>query len=308
MIDLFMKSTLRAQDSSLRTAGIALACLLLAASGCAPAASDESPVLAVVNGKPITQSEFDVRWAELPESRQARYQREGGKKKFLDDMIARELLLQEARRLGLDQATDIREKTQRYQEQLALDELVREVMKNRVQVSQEEQEAYYMAHSSAVLASEHIRAAQIVVPTAVQALEIKKQLDEGADFARLAQKFSTDPSTKNLGGDLGPYRKGASAQEIEAAILTQNPGTVSEPIKVPAGFALVKVTSRDPLDARSAHVARERLQQELYAEKRRKQFEDFLAALRGKAVIRMAEASRIIPDAPGQVPGVPVAP
>ena len=282
-----------------------LFCALLAMAGCTPAASDESPVLAVVNGKPITQSEFDVRWAELPESRQARYQREGGKKKFLEDMIARELLLQEARRLGLDQTTAVREKAQRFQEQLALDELVREMARTHVQVTQDELEDYYMAHSSAVLATEHIRAAQIIVPTAVQALDVKNQLEAGADFAKLAQKFSTDQATKYRGGDLGPYRKGAAPQEIEAAILTQNPGTVSEPIKVAAGFALVKVTSRDPLDARSAHVARERLQQELYAEKRRKQFEEFLASLRSKAAIRMADASRIIPDAPGQVPGVP---
>ncbi|OGW99416.1 MAG: hypothetical protein A3K11_03455 [Nitrospirae bacterium RIFCSPLOWO2_12_FULL_63_8] len=282
-----------------------LFCALLAMAGCTPAASDESPVLAVVNGKPITQSEFDVRWAELPESRQARYQREGGKKKFLEDMIARELLLQEARRLGLDQTTAVREKAQRFQEQLALDELVREMARTHVQVTQDELEDYYMAHSSAVLATEHIRAAQIIVPTAVQALDVKNQLEAGADFAKLAQKFSTDQATKYRGGDLGPYRKGAAPQEIEAAILTQNPGTVSEPIKVAAGFALVKVTSRDPLDARSAHVARERLQQELYAEKRRKQFEEFLSSLRSKAAIRMADASRIIPDAPGQVPGVP---
>ncbi|OGW67618.1 MAG: hypothetical protein A3H49_00125 [Nitrospirae bacterium RIFCSPLOWO2_02_FULL_62_14] len=281
-----------------------LVCALLAMAGCTPAASDESPVLAVVNGKPITQSEFDVRWAELPESRQARYQREGGKKKFLEDMIARELLLQEARRLGLDQTTAVREKAQRFQEQLALDELVREMARTHVQVTQDELEDYYMAHSSAVLATEHIRAAQIIVPTAVQALDVKNQLEAGADFAKLAQKFSTDQATKYRGGDLGPYRKGAAPQEIEAAILTQNPGTVSEPIKVAAGFALVKVTSRDPLDARSAHVARERLQQELYAEKRRKQFEEFLSSLRSKAAIRMADASRIIPDAPGQVPGV----
>ncbi|MFM8540915.1 MAG: peptidylprolyl isomerase [Nitrospira sp.] len=296
--------------STTTTAALAIVSLYLtlALSGCAPAASEESPVLAVVNGKPITQSEFDVRWSELPESRRARYQREGGKRKFLDDMIARALLIQEARRLGFDQSLDVREKAQRYQEQLALDELVREVMKNRVQVSPEEQEAYYMAHSSAVLASERIRAAQIVVPSAIQALKIKKQLDEGADFAQLAKKFSTDAATKNRGGELGLYRKGSATPEIEAAILTQNPGTVSEPIKVSAGFALVKVTGHDPLDAQSAHVARERLQQELYAEKRRKQFEEFLAGLRDKATIRMAEASRIIPDAPGQVPGVPNTP
>jgi peptidyl-prolyl cis-trans isomerase C len=296
------------QDSALRTLRLALICALLAASGCAQASSDESPVLAVVNGKPITQSEFDVRWAELPESRQARYQREGGKKKFLDDMISRELLLQEARRRGLDQTTEVRERTQRFQEQLALDELMREMARTHAQVTQDEMEDYYMAHSSAVLATEHIRASQIIVPTAVQALEVKKQLEGGADFAKLAQKVSIDQATKIRGGDLGPYRKGAAPPEIEAAILTQNPGTVSEPIQVAAGFALVKVTSRDPLDARSAHVARERLKQELQAEKRRKQFEEFLAALRGKAAIRMADASRILPDAPGQVPGVSTTP
>jgi len=284
---------------------VAAACVWLPVAGCTQASSDESPVLAIVNGKPITQSEFDVRWAELPEARQAGYQREGGKKKFLDDLIARELLLQEARRLGLDQTMDVREKTQRFQEQLALDALMREIANSRVQITQEELEAYYLAHSSAVLATEHIRAAQIIVPTAVQALEVKKQLEEGADFAKLAQKVSIDQATKFRGGDLGPYRKGAAPPEIEAAILTQTPGTVSEPIKVEAGFALVKVISRDPLDAWSAHVARERLKQELYAEKQRQQYEELLTTLRRKATIRLAEASRILPEAPGHVPGVP---
>ena len=97
-----MKPAPSTRHPALGTVRVVLACALLGLPGCTPAASDESPVLAVVNGKPITQSEFDVRWAELPESRQVRYQREGGKKKFLEDMIARELLLQEARRLGLD--------------------------------------------------------------------------------------------------------------------------------------------------------------------------------------------------------------
>jgi peptidyl-prolyl cis-trans isomerase C len=285
-----------------------LACLAFAAAACTQASSDEPQVVAMVNSAPITQAEFDVRWAELPESRQARYQREGGKKKFLDDMISRELLLQEARRMGLDQTTSVRERAQRYQEQLVLDELMREMAKRHTEVTQEEMEDYYLAHSSAVLATEHIRAAQIIVPTAVQALEVRKQLENGGDFAKLALKVSTDQATKFRGGDLGPYRKGAAPPEIEAVILTQPPGVVSEPIKVAAGFALVKVTSRDPLDARSAHIARERLRQELYAEKRRRQFEEFLDGLRRKASIRMMDASRIIPDAPGHVPGVPTTP
>src|ERR1044072_2978548 len=71
--------------------------VLLAAAACSQASS-ETHVLAVVNGKPITQGEFDYRWAELSDSARGRYESQGGKKKFLDDLISREILLQEARR------------------------------------------------------------------------------------------------------------------------------------------------------------------------------------------------------------------
>jgi hypothetical protein len=57
---------------------IALVCLGFA--GCGPV-SEESPVLVVVNGQPITQSEF-IGWAELSQTTQARY-RSRGKHKFL---------------------------------------------------------------------------------------------------------------------------------------------------------------------------------------------------------------------------------
>src|SRR4051812_49234587 len=89
------------------------ACVFLSAmSGCSPI-TEEPPVLAIVNGKPISQSEFDYRWSELSDSARARYDRQGGKKKFLDDLISREVLLQEAKRQGLDQSLTLRERMER---------------------------------------------------------------------------------------------------------------------------------------------------------------------------------------------------
>lgn len=178
-------------------------------TGCSPRA-DESPVLVIVNGKPVTHSEFEYRWSQLSESTQARYRREGGKRKFLDDLIVRELLLQEARKRGLDQSTDVLERLERFKEQLALDELVKDVAKTQVELSNEELEAYYASHLA------------------------------------------------------------------------------------------------DPKESRGAPVSRERLRQELYAEKRRKQFEDFQTKLRAKAVIRMAEASRFVTEDTGRPPTVVV--
>ncbi|MBM4122581.1 MAG: hypothetical protein FJ249_08315 [Nitrospira sp.] len=279
-----------------------LAGLLLAVSaGCSPV-SDESPVLVIVNGRPLTQSEFDFRWSELSAAAQARYRTEGGKRKFLDDLITRELLLQEARKLGLDQSPGIRERLERYKEQLALDELMQATVRTPVDISKEEQESYFTAHSAKLLSAEQVHAAQILVPTLAQAKDLKRQLDEGADFAKLAQRFSIDQATRQRGGDLGPYRRGAAGPEVEAALLTLKPGMVSEPIETQAGVHLVKLISRDPGNVSNPYAARERLRQELHAEKQRKRFEEFLSKLRATATIRMADASKLVTEDAGPPP------
>lgn len=260
-------------------------------SGCAPQ-PDESTTLVIVNGRPITQSEFDTRWSELPASTQERYQREGGQRKFLDDLISRELLLQEARKLGLDQTPGFRESFQRVKEQMLLDALMNGMQKTRVEISEPELQAFYASHAAMLPQALQIRAAQIVVPTAQQAKELAQQLEEGADFAELAKRFSVDQATKANGGDLGQYRKGQAPPAVEAALLTLKPGTVSQPIQTASGFYLVKVMSRQGEDKEAA--VRERLRQELIAEKRRKQFEDYLSNLRATASIRMAESSKYL--------------
>jgi peptidyl-prolyl cis-trans isomerase C len=267
-------------------------------TGCGPA-SDESPILVIVNGRPITQSEFDFRWSGLSPAAQARYRAEGGRRKFLDDLITRELLLQEARKLGLDQSPIIRERLERYKEQLALDELMQAAVKVQVDIPKQELDSYYAAHSAELLAAEQIRAAHILVPTAAQARDLKRQLDDGADFAKLAQRFSIDQATRQKGGDLGLYRRGAASSEVDSVLLTLKPGMVSEPIESQAGFHLVKLISRDEGDQSNLYAARERLRQELYAEKQRKRFEEFLAKLRATATIRMADASKMVTEDTG---------
>jgi len=65
---------------------------LLLLTGCKP--PPEEGVLALVNGRQITQTEFETRWGELADATRARYEKEGGKRLFLDELITRELLMQ----------------------------------------------------------------------------------------------------------------------------------------------------------------------------------------------------------------------
>ena len=115
-----------AASAVLRICLPALALGLLAPwAGCTPPQSEER-VVAFVNGKPITQTEFDHEWADLPEATKARYEKEGGRQVFLKELVDHELLLQEARKLGLDQSDVIRDRVRRYKEKLLKDELLKD--------------------------------------------------------------------------------------------------------------------------------------------------------------------------------------
>jgi peptidyl-prolyl cis-trans isomerase C len=270
---------------------------LSASLACNP--PSEPVVLAIINGKPITEAEFDYRWAELPASTQARYRQEGGKRKFLDDLITKELLLQEVRKRGLDQSPSVRERLVRLKEQVLLDELTRQVLDGvgaKDSVSEDELDAYFTAHASKLLANEQIKIAHIVVTTIEQAQEIKKQLDQGYDWSKLAERNSTDTTTKFKGGELGIYRKGILNADLDPILLKLKTGRVSDPIKMPSGIHLIKVLHREVLDRDEAQAARERLQREIHAEKSHKRFEDFVAKLKSNASVRIADASRLMTD------------
>ena len=264
--------------------------LFIGVAACAPG-SQEPPTLAVVNGRPISQAEFDYRWSELPESTRERYQGQGGKKKFLEDLIAREILLQEARRLGLGNSLGMQERLERVREQFMLDELMKDVVAATVHISDDELRVYYEAHRAAILSALQIHGAHILLPTEAQAKEVRHQLTQGYNFGKLAQRYSTDDTTKANGGEFGVYRQGMADPGIESVLMTLKPGAVSDPIETKAGFHLVKVLSRDPDDAQHVEAVRQRLRRELFAEKRRQQYEDVLVKLRANATVRVANVS-----------------
>lgn len=275
-----------------------------ATTGCAPASQD-NPVLAIVNGKAITLSEFDFRWSELPESARARYQSEGGKRQFLEELISRELLMQEARKRGLHRSPSVRYRTQRFEETLLLDQVMREAVKEKVEVSQEELEEYYASHGAVLPAPDRIEVSQIVSKNIYASRDIKRMLNEGVSFAALAKRYSTDQYSRAKGGDIGLYQKGTAPPEVEAAIYKLRPGWTSDPIKTESGFYIVRVNSRKPGDTKAVMAARERLKQELYSEKRQTHIKAYLVNLKSSATIRIGDASKYVTGSSGPLPVTP---
>lgn len=86
-------------------------------------------------------------------------------------------------------------------------------------------------------------ALHILVKTQQQAMEIKAQLDKGADFAKLAKKHSLCPSKKK-GGDLGEFRRGQMVKAFDDVVFKRPLLKVHGPIKTKFGYHLIKTLYR----------------------------------------------------------------
>ena len=87
------------------------------------------------------------------------------------------------------------------------------------------------------------RARHILVSTEEACLNVKKQIEEGTDFAAAAAEHSTCPSGKK-GGDLGEFGPGQMVPEFDRVVFHEPLGAVHGPIKTQFGYHLLEITSR----------------------------------------------------------------
>ncbi|MGE7882170.1 peptidylprolyl isomerase PrsA [Bacillus sp. NPDC094077] len=92
-----------------------------------------------------------------------------------------------------------------------------------------------------------IQASHILVSDENEAKEIKKQLDAGASFEELAKQESQDLLSKDKGGDLGYFVSGTMAPEFETAAYKLKVGEISNPVKSPNGYHIIKLTGKKDL-------------------------------------------------------------
>lgn len=88
------------------------------------------------------------------------------------------------------------------------------------------------------------QARHILVSSEEQCNEIKKQIEEGADFAELARQYSQCPSGRQ-GGDLGEFGPGQMVKEFNDVCFNEEVGVVHGPVKTQFGCHLIEVTKRE---------------------------------------------------------------
>ncbi|WP_242251486.1 peptidylprolyl isomerase PrsA [Bacillus cereus group sp. BfR-BA-01379] len=92
-----------------------------------------------------------------------------------------------------------------------------------------------------------IKASHILVSDENEAKEIKKKLDAGASFEELAKQESQDLLSKDKGGDLGYFHSGTMTPEFETTAYKLKIDQISEPVKSPNGYHIIKLTGKKDL-------------------------------------------------------------
>lgn len=80
------------------------------------------------------------------------------------------------------------------------------------------------------------------------------ELRKGADFAVAAKRFSTDPGSRDRGGELGWARRGLFVPEFDRVAFTLKIGVISEPVETPFGYHLIQVMRTQPGEIQVRHI------------------------------------------------------
>ncbi|ANC75942.1 peptidylprolyl isomerase [Fictibacillus phosphorivorans] len=130
-----------------------------------------------------------------------------------------------------------------------------------------------------------VKASHILVDDEKTAKEVQKKLNEGGDFAKLAEEYSKDPGSKSKGGDLGFFGKGAMVPEFDKVAFTLEKGKTSDLVKSEYGYHIIKVTDKRE---NKFEDKKEQIEQELKQQKA-KPITEILEKLKKKADVQVKD-------------------
>jgi len=252
------------------------AALAVTAAMALPVASQDTSaqtVVATVNGKVITLGHMIVLRASLPEQ----YQQLPDDvlfKGILDQLVQQETLEQSMPELSLRDTLSLENDRRGYLSGVALQQKVAGA------VTDGALKAVYDARFKDAAPQTEFSAAHILLDSEDKAIELKAQIDAGADFAEMARANSSDGAAQN-GGDLGWFGLGMMVKPFEDAVVTMKAGEVKGPVQTDFGWHLIKLNGTRISEIPTLDTLRE----ELAAEIETKAVEDYVNALSAAAKI-----------------------
>jgi len=273
-------------------------------------------IIAQVNEEQIPIEEFEREFKELilePGNEANRASLGKLRQAYLDQVIERKILVQEARRFGikvsqeeLNQAISeikmdypgegfgeklgqkgvtLEEWKVRLEEKILAEKAIRSAIHSQEKIDPKEAHQYYEEHRSSFQIGKKVRARQIFVADGEEAIQILKRLKKGEGFEKVAMEKSLGPE-KVQGGDLGYFSPGEKPIEFDH-VFNMEVGAISEVIKSPYGYHIFKLEEKIEPREIPFEEAKLGILQELEEKKGEENYQKWFKALKGKAKIKI---------------------
>ena len=222
--------------SFLRTAAV----IILSIFFCTGVLAESDPVVAIVNGVKIYRSDVDYAYKTFPDqygesSFESVYQT------IVEQLVDRVVIDQAAAKSGLENDPDVIKRIKFIKASIIENLYVERIAKGKI--TEAEIKAKYDELSKEYVSEDEIKASHILVATEDEAYDIKDELDDGGDFATLANKYSLD-SKDGSGGDLGYFTRERMIPEFADVAFAAKIGKVTDPVKTQFGWHLILVTDK----------------------------------------------------------------
>ncbi|WP_345814068.1 peptidylprolyl isomerase [Paraburkholderia sp. PREW-6R] len=238
--------------------------VLVAAFAAAPAFAQN---IAVVNGTPIPKARADALVDQLvhqgqqntPQLQQA----------VREELVNREILMQEALRRGLPNRPDVKAQIAVAQQTVVLRALIEDFVKNNQPTDAEVTARYNALVKDAGGKEYHLH--HILVDNEQQAKDLIAKIKAGASFEDLAKQYSKDPGSGKNGGDLDWSDPKAYVPEFaEAATHLQKGQMTNSPVHTQFGWHIIRVddvrnVTPPPLEQVRAQIVQQIQQEKLQA-------------------------------------------
>ncbi|MEA1927921.1 MAG: peptidylprolyl isomerase [Candidatus Auribacterota bacterium] len=198
---------------------------------------------------------------------------------------------------------------------LKIQTLVDKLIPEGEEVTDEDVETFYAENTQQFKQPEQVEASHILIKFSPEDTEeqksekhqkladLKKQIEEGADFAELATANSDDVGSAANGGDLGYFGRGQMIPPFEEAAFSLEDGDLSEIIETQYGYHLIKVTGHKEAGVVPLEEIKEQVILFLTNQKKQKVIGEYLQTLRDGAAIEYGAGFQPPPPPPpGQLP------
>ncbi|UZD53643.1 peptidylprolyl isomerase [Caldimonas aquatica] len=194
--------------------------------------------IAVVNGKPVPKERAEALMNQVV--RQGQPVTPDLERQVKDEVVMREIFMQEAERRGLAQSQNYKQQMELARQAILIRELFADFQKKNPVTDAEVQAEYDKFKASA--GGKEYRARHILVEKEDEAKKLIAQLKGGAKFEDLAKKNSKDPGSAANGGDLDWATPDSYVPEFSQAMVGLQKGQITDvPVKSQFGYHVIKL-------------------------------------------------------------------